>query len=905
MKYYVLIFSIIIILFIIGYHIKESYVDNNTQVTLDDLNADITDLGYKISVTNKNLSQTRTDIGGNINNLQNKINTNNKQIYNHLNVLDETTSLTNNELADLSLDYYDYKKKSNNKFTVIDGQIVNINNYFSSYKNDTDKNINTQLANINNNLTTNLNSSVKSATDNLNSMFNNFTNDQKGNINNINNNVSSLSNLLQTLNIDYNTFKTSTNIVNNATGIDIKNIKTNLTDTSNLINSTLGQLNQLTNVLNTAYTKTIDNDIKYIKRIDLNSYPTFTDVESRYTPLKQSANYINKTEIKFYIDQMKAAFQPYFDNITKISTLLTTVKTNVDTITNSYVNKVDLPKLAMDATNNQFTIFSTSVTSLKDGLKALNDNVTGLTNNINNNYVKKTDADLSYATFAKKTDLSSYVAKTDMKGYGYALAADLTKGLSDINATIAGIKSSTVNILDNITINKNANVNSLFVDPSSYSKTFPTGWNGLYTKDIYATGNIGIGAGGIVSYGFSNTGLIYGKNINIDEIGSFKKGIATSNTISIYGKDQTPFIEKNYSDGVNKFGMATSNNSLKIYSSSNIILTSSNSDLLSINRDNTINALGTFKFRDSSFSGPVIIDNTLTVNKDISGKTNINTSGSISGDSINTNSGNIKNIVHDSMTINKSFNMYGNEINFNNPTIQDWYLIKANSKNGINIPNNLSLPNGLAVGAQVKANNGELQIINNNKTQSFFNSNNSSINSISGDTTFNGTVNINKTLGVNTNGVKYDASILNNGGILTNNLYSYGTVQISDDKGNLARILSKDGVWGVSDKRLKKNIKPISETELSYINNIDPVKFNRYDSDDVHYGYIAQDVEKAYPNLVRTNENNDYKSLNYEEIIPIVAGNVKQLKKSLPNDSQLCLGKTCITEKDLINIMRK
>lgn len=904
MRNYILVFSIFIILIIIGYHFKEYYIDNDVQVELDDVNADINSLGHKIDVTNNNIKELDGSINIKISSLDNKVDTGNDKIYNKMSVMQENIGDNAIQLGNLDNSFLEYQQKSDDKFGVIDGSLVNLNNYFTTFKKDTDSSITNQFNNMKINLGTDMNKSIGSATDNLNTMFGNFKGNYDKSLSNVNTNLNSLDTLIKSLNIDYTNFKTSTSTNFNTTNIDIKNIKTSLTSVSDLIATTMGQLNQLSNVLNTAYTKTLESDLKYIKKTDLNAYPTITDVESKYTKLTQSANYINKTEIKFYIDEIKSTFSSYFKTIDVINNLLNTVKANVDTIKSSYVNKIDLPKLTMELTNKEISSLITTLDGLKKSMENLTNSVTSLTNNVNTNYVKKTDAELKYNTFAKQTDLSSYIAKKDIGLYGYALKTDVDKGIADLTATIRGITANTSSILKTLQVDNSANVKALYADISSYNKLFPTNWNGVYTKDMYATGNIGIGTNAVVNAGISNIGTVYGKNINIDEVGNFKKGITTSNTISVYGKDQTPFIEKNYADGFNKYGLSVLGDNLRVYSSCNINLTSgSSNDVVTINKDGSMVVNGRFVGNKNSVFNGAVVTQTLTNNSNLNVLGNLTVNNTIKGLDLNSTNINSTTGNFDTMNIKKGFNT-SVDMNFNNNTV-DWFNINNSAKKGLNINNGLTIADGLSIGALTRANKGELQINNGNKNITYFNSNNSNLNIINGTTNFMNDVNVKNILKVNVQPtLKYPTDLLNSGGILTNNLYSYGSVQISDDKGTLSRIISKDGVWGVSDKRLKKNIEPISNDELSYINNLDVVKFNKYDDTEnkKHYGYIAQDIEQVYPNLVKTTSDN-YKTVNYEEMIPLIAGNVKQIKRSLPKQDTLCLGNTCINENDLRKIL--
>lgn len=77
-----------------------------------------------------------------------------------------------------------------------------------------------------------------------------------------------------------------------------------------------------------------------------------------------------------------------------------------------------------------------------------------------------------------------------------------------------------------------------------------------------------------------------------------------------------------------------------------------------------------------------------------------------------------------------------------------------------------------------------------------------------------------------------------------------------------------------SDISLKKNISDIDDNESNNILKLKPKKYNYINDikETEHFGFIAQDVEKIYPNLIY--ENNNIKSINYIELIPLL---VKQI----------------------------
>ena len=87
-----------------------------------------------------------------------------------------------------------------------------------------------------------------------------------------------------------------------------------------------------------------------------------------------------------------------------------------------------------------------------------------------------------------------------------------------------------------------------------------------------------------------------------------------------------------------------------------------------------------------------------------------------------------------------------------------------------------------------------------------------------------------------------------------------------------------------SDVTLKENIKPI-ESALDKAIKLQGVTFDWKESDSIldikqDIGFIAQDVQKVLPELVRKNENGKL-SLRHQGITPILLEAIKELKDEI------------------------
>ena len=87
-----------------------------------------------------------------------------------------------------------------------------------------------------------------------------------------------------------------------------------------------------------------------------------------------------------------------------------------------------------------------------------------------------------------------------------------------------------------------------------------------------------------------------------------------------------------------------------------------------------------------------------------------------------------------------------------------------------------------------------------------------------------------------------------------------------------------DGSYHIfSDRRLKKEIRPL-ENVLTKVTKLKPSTFrfkNTPDSKPKSYGFIAQEVEEQFPDLISTSENG-YKSLNYETFGVLAIQSIKE-----------------------------
>jgi hypothetical protein len=98
-----------------------------------------------------------------------------------------------------------------------------------------------------------------------------------------------------------------------------------------------------------------------------------------------------------------------------------------------------------------------------------------------------------------------------------------------------------------------------------------------------------------------------------------------------------------------------------------------------------------------------------------------------------------------------------------------------------------------------------------------------------------------------------------------------------------ADLIITGSIFNVSDERLKENIIDIKKESIDDLVSLKPAMFT-YKNDNkkkTHYGFLAQDVEKLFPELVENNNYSGYKTLNYQEFIPLILAKMKMMDEEI------------------------
>jgi len=98
-----------------------------------------------------------------------------------------------------------------------------------------------------------------------------------------------------------------------------------------------------------------------------------------------------------------------------------------------------------------------------------------------------------------------------------------------------------------------------------------------------------------------------------------------------------------------------------------------------------------------------------------------------------------------------------------------------------------------------------------------------------------------------------------------------------------------------SDARLKENVENITSTDFNKLSQLSPKSYNFIGQDQERFGFIAQDVQNVFPNIVIPGANGML-SINYDDIIPLIVAKLNS------NQGGVCVAGECLNKNDMANI---
>ena len=135
----------------------------------------------------------------------------------------------------------------------------------------------------------------------------------------------------------------------------------------------------------------------------------------------------------------------------------------------------------------------------------------------------------------------------------------------------------------------------------------------------------------------------------------------------------------------------------------------------------------------------------------------------------------------------------------------------------------------------------------------------------------NGTAGDNARIRIGTNGTHTACNIQGIAGVTVS---SSSAVLINTSNGQLGTI--------VSARKYKKDINPIGKSSMNLL-DLEPVQFKYIDdeSDELHYGLIADDVANLYADLVVFNENHEPETVKYHELPALLLNELKRAMRRI------------------------
>ena len=109
------------------------------------------------------------------------------------------------------------------------------------------------------------------------------------------------------------------------------------------------------------------------------------------------------------------------------------------------------------------------------------------------------------------------------------------------------------------------------------------------------------------------------------------------------------------------------------------------------------------------------------------------------------------------------------------------------------------------------------------------------------------------------------------------------SIELIPETGVNSVFISKDltvsnTITVTSSETCKENIKSIDH-DVDDLCRLTPKQYNYKEDEKIHYGFIAEEVEAIYPNLVTS--TNGLKGLNYLEIIPLLLNKINDLQEQI------------------------
>lgn len=133
----------------------------------------------------------------------------------------------------------------------------------------------------------------------------------------------------------------------------------------------------------------------------------------------------------------------------------------------------------------------------------------------------------------------------------------------------------------------------------------------------------------------------------------------------------------------------------------------------------------------------------------------------------------------------------------------------------------------------------------------------------------------------------------------TNEIYYSGSNWTLSDTTTTSSLLTTSSAaqalsfTSTSDYRIKENVIPISVKDSSELYKLNPVKYTNTLTGKQDYGFLAHEVQEIFPSIVTGEKDQEVglQSINYTSLIPLLVGEIQELKAQVKELQMLALGK--------------
>ena len=105
-------------------------------------------------------------------------------------------------------------------------------------------------------------------------------------------------------------------------------------------------------------------------------------------------------------------------------------------------------------------------------------------------------------------------------------------------------------------------------------------------------------------------------------------------------------------------------------------------------------------------------------------------------------------------------------------------------------------------------------------------------------------------------------------------------LDVSGDGRFTSNLLVEGLITETSAKRYKKNIIPLSGA-LDLVTQLNPVSYNKIGNDKTEIGFIAEELNELFPDLVEKNQDGQIESVNYTRMVAVLAKAIIELREEI------------------------